>query len=525
MDVYKHIEEFQKKIFNDSSVVQCGSSNYIYPYTSFHKEVSSNSLNRHYKEYIKNNLVNIYENDDRVLEMIEKMHNKKALERLKKEKERQREKLLIDIFNEDESKNGLGRNNHINISNFEEKLKNKMYNPEHGDNILYILMKFLLNRSKKDKKIKNNKRLDELYSAREKNYSKILDSLRNKKINNSKTSKSKIIEQEINIQKPRLPLFKNNTFRKEKNIENNKSELRKSKSLLNLKSFSKNYLSERNNITNNIKGKTDFLKKDLLNKNDELEIPPINDNNSPKNIFNKEKLNNLSRENIDEKNEFLLFKKKLENNKINSADKDYSTLNSPKSQRSIFEKKRNYIDENNLENILLKFENKSNDLINSRDKSNISGISLRKNKRSLLLNFKKIKHRAEESNQISQSFRSEKKINSKEDAKFKNNNSIFLTKRSCLEKSISTKLTKEEKENMEKYDPRHIIYSIKSNYSLSQTNRHFFGAKKGIDEIDLFKQNFSSEIRKQFIQKDKNLVKMNMKKIIKKFSPHYKFFD
>ena len=342
MDVYKHIEEFQKKIFNDSSVVQCGSSNYIYPYTSFHKEVSSNSLNRHYKEYIKNNLVNIYENDDRVLEMIEKMHNKKALERLKKEKERQREKLLIDIFNEDESKNGLGRNNHINISNFEEKLKNKMYNPENGYNILYILMKFLLNRSKKDKKIKNNKRLDELYSAREKNYSKILDSLRNKKINNSKTSKSKIIEQEINIQKPRLPLFKNNTFRKEKNIENNKSELRKSKSLLNLKSFSKKYLSERNNITNNIKGKTDFLKKDLLNKNDELEIPPINDNNSPKNIFNKEKLNNLSRENIDEKNEFLLFKKKLENNKINSADKDYSTLNSPKSQRSIFEKKRNY---------------------------------------------------------------------------------------------------------------------------------------------------------------------------------------
>ena len=136
MDVYKHIEEFQKKIFNDSSVVQCGSSNYIYPYTSFHKEVSSNAFNRNYKEYIKNNLVNIYENDDRVLEMIEKMHNKKALERLKKEKERQREKLLIDIFNEDESKNGLGRNNHINISNFEEKLKNKMYNPEHGDNIL-----------------------------------------------------------------------------------------------------------------------------------------------------------------------------------------------------------------------------------------------------------------------------------------------------------------------------------------------------------------------------------------------------
>ena len=140
MDIYKRIEETQKKIFNDSSVVQYGGSNYIYPYTSFHKEVSSNAFNRNYKEYIKNNLIYIYENDDRVLEMIEKMNNKKALELLKKDKERQKEKLLLDIFNENESNISLGRQNNINISNFEEKLKNKMYNPEHGDNILYILI-------------------------------------------------------------------------------------------------------------------------------------------------------------------------------------------------------------------------------------------------------------------------------------------------------------------------------------------------------------------------------------------------
>ena len=517
MDIYKRIEETQKKIFNDSSVVQYGGSNYIYPYTSFHKEVSSNAFNRNYKEYIKNNLINIYENDDRVLEMIEKMHNKKALELLKKDKERQKEKLLLDIFNENESNISLGRQNNINISNFEEKLKDKMYNPEHGENILYILMKFMLNRSKKEKKKKFNKRLDELYSApRHKNYSKILNKLVNKKINNSLISQSKINEQEINTQKPGLPLFKNNTFRKEKHIEINKSELRKSKSLLNLKSFSKKYLSERNNIIN-IKGKTDFLKNNF-------EIPPINDNNSPKSSF-KEKLNNLSRENINEKNEFLLFKKKLENNKINSKDKEHFQINFPESQRTIFKKKINYINKKQLESIRLKFENKSNDLINnSQDKDDFSGFSLKKNKRSLLLNFKKQKNK-EGFNQISQSFRSEKKINSKEDAKYKNNNSVFLTKRSSLDKNMSTKITKEERENLEKYDPRHIIYSIKSNYSLSQTNRHFFGAKKGIDEIDLFKQNFSSEIRKQFIQKDKNLVKMNMKKIIKKFSPHYKFFD
>ena len=62
---------------------------------------------------------------------------------------------------------------------------------------------------------------------------------------------------------------------------------------------------------------------------------------------------------------------------------------------------------------------------------------------------------------------------------------------------------------MEKYYPRHIIYSIKSNYFLSQTNRHFFGTKKGIDEIDLLKLNFSSEIRKQFTFYLNNYIKFS----------------
>ena len=78
---------------------------------------------------------------------------------------------------------------------------------------------------------------------------------------------------------------------------------------------------------------------------------------------------------------------------------------------------------------------------------------------------------------------------------------------------------------MVKYNPNNIIYDIKSNYILSQTNRHFFGANKGMDAIDLFKQNLSSEIRKQFIEKDRNLIKLNLKKIFRKFRPHYKFFN
>ena len=526
MDIYKYIEETQKKMFNDSSIVQYGGSNYIYPYTSLHQEVVNNSLNRYYKGYIKKKLFNIYDNGNRVLDIIENMNNKKALELLKKEKEKNREKLLHDIYNEDVSKYDLGRQKNINVLNFEEKLKDKMFSSENGNNILYILMKFLLNRPKKERKIKIKRRLEELYSeAREKNYSKILNKLINKKDKNFQVSKINKKGQEIHIQKSNLPTFINNTFlkeNKENNIELNNPKIKKSKSLSNLKSFSKKYFSEKNII--NTKGNQNFIEKKSLNNYNELENQHLNENSSLNNSFNKEKLNNLSKENSQEKSEFLLFKKKLESNKIYS--KDNLTINFPESQRSNLMEKINYINKKKLEKIRLKFVDKKNDLIsNSLDKSNKSGLDLYKNKRSILLNFKKLHNKFDKFQQINQSFRSEKKMNLKKDIKDKNNKSLFLNKRNNLKKDISSKIIKEERENMEKYNPKHIIYSIKSNYSLLQTNRHFFGAKNGIDEIDIFRQNFSSEIRKQFIQKDKNLDKINMKKIIKKFSPHYKFVD
>ena len=529
MEVYKLLDENQKKVFNDSSIVQYGDSNYIYPYASILKDVENSSINRYYKGYVREKMINIHENDDRVLEMIEKMHNKKALELIKKEKERQKEKLLLELNGEVENKNVRNKFS-INLSNYKQKLKNNLDKSEHGENILYLLMELLLNRPKPVMKNKINKKLEGLYSVQNRRrdyYSNKLNKIIGKSNNNSQINKSPKRDLDLNSQKKDFSDFKFNTYRKDKSIQYELSSMRKSKSLSDLKPISKKYLPNKNII--DYKRKTDFLKKQIAKNLNEIGIPPLIDNNNRSSI-NKEKINNINnlqlyKDNILGKNESFLFKNKLEKNPSNTLDN--ISLNFSDSQRKIFERKNNYINIKKLENLKKKLDNKNsknNELfINIQDKTNDSIIPLQKNKRNILLNLKKISSKAEEISQhISSSYRSDKRLNSKDDIK-DSNCSDFLTKRSSYEKNMS-KITKEEKENMVKYNPNNIIYDIKSNYILSQTNRHFFGANKGMDAIDLFKQNLSSEIRKQFIEKDRNLIKLNLKKIFRKFRPHYKFF-
>ena len=529
MDVYKHIEEAQKKLFNDSSVVQYENSTYIYPYTSFHKDVSSNSLNRYYRNSVKKKMFNILDNDDRVLEMIEKIGNKKAIELLKKDKERKKKKLYHEIFQEDENKNNYRSQSNINLGNFREKLKDNMFNSESGDNILYILMECLLNRKKNSNIIKNKNGLKGIYSRQKKDfYSNKISKLIENSNNNSLINTTKNSYKEINNIKKDFPIFQNKTFRDDKIIKYDLSSMRKSKSQSNLKSISKKYLSEKKTIDNKVK--TDYFKQHFINNYNELDFPPLINNNSTNNSYNKEKLNNfnkeiIGRENNKEKDESLLFKKQFRNNNINSLDN--FPINYPGSEKKIFLKKIKYINLKKFNNFKKQSDKEnSSDIINNiENKNNKSSLIFQKNKRSLLLNLKKITNRADEvSQQINRSFRGGYKLSLKSEVKDKNT-SQFFTKRSSLDKNISTKMTKEERENMFKYNPGHIIYSNKSNYNLSQTNRHFFGANKGMDAIDFFKQNLSQEIRKQFIEKNKNLLQINMKKIIKKFIPNYKFFE
>lgn len=498
MDIYKCIRDSQKKLFNNSSTVHYGRYDYIYPYTSFHKDVLSNALNRYYKGYIKKNLVDICDNDDRVLEMIEKLHNKKALELLKKEKKREREKLLLEIEKEND---GVISDINVNVANYKKKLKDKIFFPDSGANILYLLMELIVNRKKNAQKEKRNKRLNASYSTQR---NEQLNKVEIQTSNNSMIYKNKNNILDLKFKRKDLVKFKNNTFRKDKIIKYQLSALRKSKSLSELKSSIQKNLSDKIIINADEKEKTDSIKNYKLNNFNEMVYPPLRKISSLNSITNKEKSNNISQDNLDENNlnennEALMFKKKLEKNNVFSKF-NFSIM-----------KKINYTKKKKLENLRKRLDDINCELLNSIQNQRNDSKSFQKNKRKILLNLKKLNYKSKDlSQKISQSFRSENIRNSKEETKDKNSSSIGLAKG--------------EKEDIEKYDECHIMYPIKSNYSLSQTNRHLFGAKKGIDAIDLFKQNLSSEIRKQFINNDKNLMNINMKKILKKFGNRYKSY-
>ena len=526
MDINQLIEQTEKKIFNNSAIVHYEDLSYIFPLAPINnREINSNAVNRYYKGYIKNKMFNIYDDDIRIFDMIEHMNNKKTLERLRRAKDIQREKLREEIFNEDESKMNIVRQNNINLLNFEEKLKGKMFNSEHGANIMYMLMKFLLNRRKMVRKRKVNEKINNLYSQKGKEFYK--DKL-NKLINNnsiiSQSIKSNNSSKNINsIQFRNTSNSKMNTIRQDKNMSQNLSEIKKSKSYLDLKSFAKDNSSEISSINN--KRKTDYIQKFRLNKYDDIYL---NDRNELYDSINKENLNSIDTHKMDKEEEkkekeATLFKHRLVKGKLNSFNT--ISINLPIQRKEIY-KKFNYINRKKLENMGKKNDSNNFDFSrfnnNSQNKSNTSQFDLQKEKWNIYSNLNNITDKIKEiKHQINLSYRYENNKNIQE--KNENTNRSVLITNKNKEKSKSMKIMKEDKDNMFKLNERNIMYSNKSNYFLAQTNLHFFGKKSRVDEIDNFKQNLSSEIRKEIIKQNRNLLKLNMKQIINKFHQHHKY--
>jgi len=348
MNVFKRIEETQKKMFNDSAIVNYEGSTYIYPYISFrNKEVLDNSVNRYYKGTIKKKMINIYMNDHKVFEMIENMNNKKVLERMKREQERKKSKLYFEVYNDEEKNINIDRQNNVNLANFEQKLENKKYSSQNGYNIMYELMRFLLNRPKILKKKKIKQQNDSFFTHKQDFYKKKLKQL----IYNSSFDSQSVIKNfsntKINIPKPQSIFKKLNTFHKEKDNKYDLIRMKKSKSYTNLKSSSNNYLFE---SINNDKRRIDFPKDNNQNQNDELEYPLLNENsNNINSSINKEKLNNKNKENLqneilNKKIEEQLFKKKLK--KMNYFDS--LSIDNQDSHRTIFINKKFIQIEENL---------------------------------------------------------------------------------------------------------------------------------------------------------------------------------
>ena len=527
MDIFQRIEETQKKLFNNSAIVQYEDLSYIYPQAVLNnKNIKSNALNRYYKGTIKNKMFNIYDDDLRIFDMIEHMNNKKTLERLRRAKEIQREKLREEIFNEDESKMNFVRQNNINLSNFEEKLKSKMFNSDHGANIMYILMKFLLNRRKVVRKRKINEKINNLYSQKGKEFYK--DKL-NKLINNnsiySQSIKSNNSSNNINTIQLRNSFNSHmNPKRKEKSILHYTNEIKKSKSYLDFKSIPKDNYSEIS--ISNDKRKTDYVKNYEINKCDDINLSEKKEINE---IVNKEKINSadihkLDKEEKNEEKEVKLFKHRLAKNKLNSFNT--ISINLPNQKKEIY-KKFNYINKKKLENINKKNESKifdfsSLNINNNHNNSYASQFDLQKEKWKIYSNLNNITDKIKEiKQQINNCYRNDSNKNIQEEKETINKSDLTTVKNN--ENNKISNISNEEKENVIKFNEKNIIFSNKSNYLLAQTNLHFFGKKKRVDEIDNFKQNLSLELRKEIIKQNRNVLKLNIKQIIKKFVPHHKF--
>ena len=528
MDIFQQIEETQKKLFNNSAIVQYEDLSYIYPKEAIDNHIiKSNALNRYYKGDIKNKMFNIYDDDLRIFDMIEHMNNKKTLERLRRAKEIQREKLREEIFNEDESKMNIVRQNNINISNFEEKLKSKMFNSEHGANIMYMLMKFLIDRRKIVRKRKINEKINNLYSQKGKEFYK--DKL-NKLINNnsiySHSIKSNNSSNNVNtIQFRSSSNSHMNTKRKGKSIFHHTNEIKKSKSYLDFKSIPKDNYSEIS--ISNDKRKTDYVKKFEINKCDDINL---NDKKDINEIISKEKINSADNHKLDKEEkhkekEETLFKRRLIKNKLNSFNT--ISINLPNQRKEIY-KKFNYINRKKLENIKKKngstiFDFSSLNINNNQNSSNASQFDLQKEKWKIYSNLNNITDKIKEiKNQINNRYRNDSKKNIQEE-KVTINKSDFTTNKSIENNKISN-ISNEEKENIIKLNEKNIVYLNKSNYSLPHTNLHFFGKKKQVDEIDNIKQNLSLVLRKEIIKQNRNLLKLNIKNVIKKFI-HRNNFD
>ena len=256
----------------------------------------------------------------------------------------------------------------------------------------------------------------------------------------------------------------------------------------------------------------------------------MNDKKDINEIISKEKINSADNHKLDKEEkhkekEETLFKRRLIKNKLNSFNT--ISINLPNQRKEIY-KKFNYINRKKLENIKKKngstiFDFSSLNINNNQNSSNASQFDLQKEKWKIYSNLNNITDKIKEiKNQINNSYRNDSKKNIQEE-KVTINKSNFTTNKSIENNKISN-ISNEEKENIIKLNEKNIVYLNKSNYSLPHTNLHFFGKKKQVDEIDNIKQNLSLVLRKEIIKQNRNLLKLNIKNVIKKFI-HRNNFD
>ena len=557
MDVFKNLDEYLKKDFNKSTIVQINNNKYIYPYNFINNNIiSDSSLNKYYKYCIKNQTFLVH--DNKVFDMIEQLDNQKAFEQLRLEREKEKKKIYQNLFNKDNKKDEqFEEYNNINLNNFLDKLRDKKNTEDQGYNIIYSIMKLLKNRKKVHKKkifTKMNSLLEQKKNFYINKYNELFNSPDNDIIekNSRKLNKVKKIKfNEMKMSKSENPIKENENENENEN---------------NFLFYKTGEIKKDNNFAENIKDA-----KDEYSKNNILCFSEKKSNNNKLNISNYikrkdslpiEKKNDIIRNLFSEKktindkiiyNQQDLFKYKLNKiNKINKINKLNKIKSFPNFSNSL---SKNLKDENALEKIknernnnqfswekINKYENikQINSLIldnKSFNKNSFGNIHHNKiiNKK-LLLDFnikeKEIKNKAQELlNLINNNYKKKEKINyeNKNNKKLKYNYSQIDLKKE-IEKYKRKKHKNKHKDNNRnkskiEYNINHIIYENKGKYKLGVTNKYIFPNNEP-DSFDNLKNYLVYEVKKQLIKKNTNdLVKINKNEIIKKLNKKFRLTE
>ena len=551
MDIFKNLEEFQKKDFNKTAIVEISNYSHIFPYNFIDNNfVTDSSLNKYFRYYMKKQSSIIH--DKRAFEMLEQLNNEKALEQLRTQREKEKANIFQNIFNKKDKKLEEYEYNNINLKNYIEKLEDKKNSEDQGYNIMYLLMKLLKFRRKKvikKKKFEKTKSLLEEKRNKYKNkYNELLNNLQekeniekseinikdNKHNNISQTS----FENEIkkNLTSININKINYNKFFDPKEIKNSTTS--------NILSLSEKRIDNNLNINYNLNKRKSFQ----IEKSNKLKQIKYSLLNSGKKNKNKS-INNYQE--IDDNKPKIKLNKLL----IVKPNKNYS-LSVPKSHKNYFnfqkdenEKNKNLLKEkiNKLKQIKkLNSLNLDNKTMNKMNKTSFGKFDLQLNKKKnqkllLALNVKEkeINNRAQElSNLIRTSYKKKEKQNYEKDNNkiiniekiksnfsFKENKSEKEEKENNKNKKDNKKIKeKNKKNNTIEYNIKNIMYENKSKYKLAVTNKYIYGnSNSETDIIDNLKNDLAYELKRQLIKKHSNdLIKINQSEVINKLNNKFR---
>ena len=557
-----NVSYLNSEIQINNSYLKSSSSNETYPYIKGkkfesvygdNKIISMDSyLNKHYISQMKKQ--DYIRQEKKILEIIEKLDNKKAFNVLKDDYLKERLKISRGYYLNQKNNKKEYYTNLVNIENYKEKLltQNKSNNSE-GD-FLVSLMNFLECKPKKviirkkDKKlellskyksfsqrkkqqenikekrpVKRNSlqillRLESLYSTeRDNNYLKYFNTTQNNKSNNNiaqnnnlndyDIKKSKTIFNKTNSTTFGLTNY-NNFYHPKKSLKNNDECDVKKNSFNNtkiedIKNDKDNSFKNSNNELNNLKIRDSIGNKLYDNRKKSTKKTIKIDSSSKQNIF---KINQNNKNNIFNRNEkFMNYRRKNKKSYSSKFWKDYiknKFLNISKDE------------EDNPEDL------KMIDLKIINEKLNRKHVKIMKQFLDKIKDEEKsIK---EYSNKLSNSIYLIKKMNQKNltEINFKERNKSETNSK----KAYHTEINESKKKKNYKMNHQSEIkignydFLGKSKYSIPRVNKILFGSTENSkDNFDILQLNLQNEVKRQIQKRElSKKIKLNGRDIIDK---------